>query len=113
MSELRNDQYLQRFWWNCPEEVVDRIDTQVIPAARRTPDSCATDTIMREACNFPWYESASSSGRHQFHCLVGHIVRIARNYVVDRTPSGRPRMLRSERGPHSTFTIQVPRRAAS
>jgi hypothetical protein len=112
MSGLRNDQYLQRFWRNCPEEVVDRMDTLVILAARRNPDPRAKDAIMR-ACNFPWYENASSSGRRQFHCLVGHVVRIACNYVVAGTPSGRPRMLRSERGPHSTFTMQVPRRAAS
>jgi hypothetical protein len=32
MSGLRNDQYLQRFWRNCPEEVVDRMGTQVILA---------------------------------------------------------------------------------
>jgi hypothetical protein len=113
MSELTNDAYRLRFWRNCPEEVVDRIDTQVIPAARRTHDSCATDEIMREACNFSWYKNASPSGRHQFHCLVGHFVRVARDYVVALTPSGRPRRLRSECGPHKTFTMQVPRRSAS
>src|ERR1035438_5341060 len=107
MSELKNDAYLQRFWRNCPEEVLDRMDTQVIPVARREQDSCATDAIMREACNFPWYEHASSSGRRQFHCLVGHVARIASNYIVARTPSGMPRMSRSKRGPHSIFTVQI------
>lgn len=113
MSGLRNDAYLQRFWRNCPEAVLDRMDTQVIPASRRSQDSCATDAIMPEACYFEWYARASLSDRQQFHKLVGHIVRIARNYVVARTPSGRPRKLPSKCGPHKTFTMQVPRRAAS
>lgn len=113
MSGLRNDQYLRCFWRNCPEEVIDRMETQVIPAARRSPDPRATDEIMLEARNFPWYENASLSGCHQFHSLVGHVVRIARNYVVVRTPSGKPRMVSSKRGPHKTFTLQVPRRRDS
>ena len=107
MSELVNDIYLQRFWRDCPEEVVDRMDARVFPAARGTGDSCATDAIMPEACNFPWYENASPSERHQFHSLVGHVVRVARDYFVDRTPGGRPKMRHSKRGPHRIFTLQV------
>lgn len=114
MSGLRNDRYLQRFWRNCPDEVIYRVETQVDPAARASTDSCATDTILREACsNWAWYRSATLSNRHQFHKLVGHVVRIARNYVVVRTPSGRPRKLPSKCGPHKTFTMQVPRRPVS
>lgn len=109
MSLLTNDTYRLRFWRNCPEEVLDRMDTQVFPAARRTEASCATDAIMPEACNFSWYKNASSLKRHQFHSLVGHVVRIARDYVVDRTPGGKPKQLRSERGPHTRFTLQVRR----
>jgi|SRR5271165_2539042 len=113
MSELRKDPYLQRHWRNCPDEVVNHVDTQVFPAPHGNLDPCATDAIMPEACNFEWYAHASLSDRRQFHKLVGHVVRIARNYEVARTPSGRPRKLPSERGPHGTFTEQVPRRTAS
>jgi hypothetical protein len=89
------------------------METQVIPAARRTQDSCATDAILQRMIRCGWFQHASASDRRRFHCLVGHVVRIARNYVVARTPSGRPRRLRSKCGPHKTFTMQGPRRAAS
>jgi hypothetical protein len=109
MRELQNDEYLRRFWRNCPDEVIDRMESQVFPAARGNRDLRATDAILWEVCHFPWYENASPSGRRQFHCLVGHVVRVARNYDVARTPDGRPIRLRSKRGPHKTFTLQVPR----
>ena len=112
MSELTNDSYLLRFWPSCPDEIIHFMETRVVPAARRNPDSRATDVIVQEAWDCPWYQYAPLSGRSsrfQFHKLTGHIVRIARHYVVDRTPGGKPRMLRSVRGPHKTFTLQIRR----
>ena len=113
MSGLRDDEYLQRFWRNCPDVVINRMETQVVPAAQASLDPCATDTILPEACKWTWYENASPSDCHKFHCLVGHVVCVARDYVVARTPRGRPIRLRSKCGPHKTFTMQVPRRPAS
>jgi hypothetical protein len=113
MNGLRNDAYVRRFWPSCPKEVIDLMETQVALAADGNPDPLATDAILHEACECEWYKKASPSGCRQFHCLVGHVVLIARDYVVARTPSGRPRTLRSKFGPHRTFTMQVPRRAAS
>jgi hypothetical protein len=113
MSGLRNDAYVRRFWPSCPQDVIDFMETQVVLAALRTRDTRATDAILREAWNCSWYRSASPSGRRQFHCLVGRVVRIARDYDVVRTPSGRPRKLPSKCGPHKTFTMQVPKRPVS
>lgn len=103
---LDGDQYLRCFWPVCPDDVRDLMEAHVIPAARRNPDNRATDAILHEASEFSWYQGAPLSSRYQFHSLVGHVVRIARDYVVDRTPDGRPRMVRSKRGPHRTFTLQ-------
>jgi hypothetical protein len=113
MSGLRNDAYLQRFWGNCPEAVIERLHIHVILRATGSLDPRATDEIMPGACDFPWYQNALPSDRRRYHSLVGHFVLITRDYVVARTRSGRPRILRSKRGPHKTFTMQVPRRPTS
>jgi hypothetical protein len=112
MSEIW-DAYLRRNWPRCPVEVKNLVGTEVVPASRASQDTCATDSILWKASNCTWYEKALLFDRQQFHKLVGHVVRIARNYEVARTPSGRPIRLRSKCGPHKTFTMQVPRRAAS
>lgn len=108
MIDIRKDPYLLRHWRNCPEVVVDRMYAYVVPAAQNDPSPYATDTIVKGACEFEWYLRASRSDRHKFHSLVGHVVRIARRYIVARTSSGRIIRLPSEDGPHKTFTMQVP-----
>jgi len=113
MIELRKDPYLQRYWPNCPEAVLTHIETNVWPIASLSQDPCETDVIMKEAIDFEWYRVAFPSDQQQFHKLIGHVVRIARNYEVARLPSGNPKKLLSERGPHRTFTEQVPRRTPS
>ena len=110
MSGLLNgDQYLRCFWPVCPDEVKDLMELQIIPAARGNPDPRATDAILHEASKCSWYQGAPVSSQHQFHSLVGHVVRTAREYDVDQTPNGKPKMVRSKRGPHRTFTLQVRR----
>jgi len=113
MSELKDDEWLRRFWPDCPQEVVDRIDDYVLQIATESSSPHATDEILPDACNFSWYKEALLADQQQFHKLVGHFVRVARDYEVARTPSGRPRKLPSESGPHQTFTEQVPRRTSS
>jgi hypothetical protein len=109
---MHDDPYLRRFWPMCPKAVIDVMETRVGPAALGNHDPCATNAILPEACKCSWYVEATPSERYQFHCLVGHVVRVARDYDVARR-HGRPVMLRSKHGPHITFTVQIPRRAPS
>jgi len=106
---LNDDRYLRCFWPICPDEVKDVMEVQVIPAAHRNPHPRATDAILREASKCSWYQRAPLASRYQFHSLVGHVVRVARDYDVDQTQDGKPKMMRSKRGPHRKFTLQVRR----
>ncbi len=105
----QHDPYIRRFWRNCPREVLELMDTHVVPAALRNAATSATDTILLDLQSSTLYKAATPSDRRRLHCLTGHVVRVARDFVVERTPSGRPKRLRSRRGPHSSFTVQRPR----
>ena len=112
MSEMQNltKRYIDFFWPECPDEVHVLIETRVIPAARRNPSGFATDRILKEVAESHWYEAADTKARHRFHKLVGHAVRVARDYEVETDSSGNPRHKNSKCGPHRRFTVQRPPR---
>lgn len=108
MIELSDDPYLRRFWRNCPRAILEVMVTHVFAATLRNSAPTATDNIVCDLQRTAAYQAATPSVRRRMHSLAGHFVRVARGFVVERTPSGRPRRLRSRRGPHSSFTLQRP-----
>jgi hypothetical protein len=109
MINISDDEYLGRFWPDCPDEVVHFIEEHVVPVARASSSPCATDTILHEACGVcAWYRTATQGGRNRFHCFVGRTVCVASGSVVERSPNGRPRRVRSKIGPHRTYTLLRP-----
>lgn len=109
--ELQNDAWVRRFWRNCPQEYLAHMATQVVPAARRNLASWATDKILLHMQGSALYQVALRSDQLRLHCLTGRVVRIARDFVVERTPGGRPKRARSTGGHHRSYTIQQPRAA--
>jgi hypothetical protein len=106
--QLRNDAWVRRFWPNCPPEFLDYMVAVTVPAARRDPTPSATDPILLDLQRSTLYQSATRSDQIRLHCLTGRLVRIARDFVVERTSGGRPKRVRSRRGRHSSFTRQTP-----
>lgn len=109
--ELQNDAWVQKFWRNCPLEFLAHIVTQVVPAARRNLAPWATHKILLDLQGSALYLGATLSDRHRLHCLTGRVVRIARDFVVERMPDGSPKRVRSTGGHHGSYTIQQPRTA--
>ena len=109
--QLRKDEYVRRFWSNCPHEFLAHIVTQVVPAARQDLTPWATHKILLDLQASALYRGVSRSDQLRLHSLTGRAVRIARDFVVERTPDGSPRRVRSTGGHHLSYTLQQPRAA--
>jgi hypothetical protein len=113
MIDFRDDSYVRRFRRDCPPAIREVMITHVFAAALRNMARTATDIIVHDLSTTAIYQAATRSVRFQMHKLTGHVVRIARDYEVARTASGRPKRWRSRLGPHRTFTEQRPSRSWS
>jgi len=107
--ELQNDAWVRRFWRTCPQEFLAHIVTRVVPAARRGLAPWATHEVLLDLQATALYRGASRSNRLRLHCLTGRVVRIARDFVVEKMPGGGPERVRSTGGRHRSYTRQQPR----
>lgn len=96
IAQLRNDEWVHRFWSNCPPEFLAHIVTNVVPAARQDATQWATHKILLDLQASALYRDASRSDQLRLHCLTGRAVRIARGFVSKerktgaRNPCGQP-----------------------
>jgi hypothetical protein len=107
--ELRNDFWVRQFWRKCPQEFLDLMVTRVVPAARRNLSPWATHKILLDLEGLALYLGATRSDQLRLHQLTGRVVRIARDFVVERMPGGGPKRVRSTGGRHRSYTRQQPR----